>query len=144
MGDEQVFTVQSGNARPARRISLADAGFHERTHLQEWVRKNPTILGDSVRIVTFEFNSWQGRNTRPLDRLDLLGIDEDGRLVIAELKRGKAPDFVETQAIKYAAMASRFDSSTLSASHARYLTGIGEPKVSEDDARGFLEDHISP
>ena len=52
------------------------------------------------------------------------------------------PIFVETQAIKYAAMASRFDSSTLAACHARYLTDVGESKVSEDDARGILEDHI--
>ena len=95
-----------------------------------------------MRIVALEFNSWQSRNSRPLDRLDLLGIDEDGRLVITELKRGLAPDFVETQAIKYAAMASRFDSSTLAACHARYLTDVGESKVSEDDARGILEDHI--
>lgn len=62
--------------------------------------------------------------------------------MIAELKRGVAPDFVETQAIKYAAMASRFDSSTLAVSHSRYLTDVGESTVSENEALGLLEDHI--
>jgi hypothetical protein len=42
-----------------------------------------------------------------------LGIDGDGRLVVAELKRDQAPDTVEMQAIKYAAGASRFTEDTL-------------------------------
>ena len=142
LGDELVFTVQSGSARRATPISLADAGFRERSDLQEWVRKNPEILGDSVRIVTFEFDAWQGRNRRAADRLDLLGLDEDGRLVVVELKRGPAPDTVEMQAIKYAAMASRFTAPTLGTAHAGYLSAMGGSLVDSTEALRQLEDHI--
>ncbi len=107
MAGELVFTVEPGIARRAQAISLADAGLRERSDLQEWVRENPEILGDGVYIVTFEFGAWRARDGRAADRLDLLGLDDDGRLVVAELKRGPAPDTVEMQAIKYAAFASR-------------------------------------
>ena len=94
-----VFTVHPGRAEPARVISLADAGLKERADLQEWVRAHPEILGSDVRIVTFEFSGWQSRSGSEADRLDLLGIDAAGHLVVAELKRGVAPDTVEMQAI---------------------------------------------
>ena len=108
MPEDLVFTVQPGVARRAQSISLAEAGLRERADLQEWVRKNPEILGSGIRIVTFEFGAWQARDGHTSDRLDLLGLDDDGRLVVAELKRGPAPDTVDMQAIKYAAFVSRF------------------------------------
>jgi hypothetical protein len=46
-------------------------------------------------------------SVRPADdRLDILGFHISGELVVAELKRDRAPDTVEMQAIKYAAMVS--------------------------------------
>ena len=141
MPGELVFTVQPGAARPATQISLAEAGFRERADLQEWVRENPEILGEAVRIVTFEFGAWRAVDGRAADRLDLLGLDDDGRLVVAELKRGPAPDTVEMQAIKYAAFASRFTPETLAEHHAAYLSSIEGEQVSVDEARQRLERH---
>ena len=141
MAGELVFTVQPGVARPAQQISLAEAGLRERADLQEWVRENPEILGDGVRVVTFEFDAWWSTRGREADRLDLLGLDKDGYLLLAELKRGRAPDTVEMQAIKYAAFASRFTVETLAQRHAQYLTRVeGEP-VSDEEAREQLEEH---
>ena len=142
MAGELVFTVEPGTARRAHAISLADAGLRERSDLQEWVRENPEILGDGVRIVTFEFDAWWSRRGREADRLDLLGLDEDGYLVLAELKRGPAPDTVEMQAIKYAAFASRFTVETLAERHAEYLSKMRGERVSDDEARERLEEHV--
>ena len=135
-----IFTIEPGVARPAQPISLEDAGLKERSDLQEWVRNNPAILGTGVWIVTFEFDRWQARAGRAADRLDLLGLDGDGRLVVVELKRGPAPDTVEMQAIKYAALASRFTPETLGEAHAAYLARAGEA-VSPEEALARLEEH---
>lgn len=55
-----------------------------------------------------EYDRWQTAGGDPvLDRLDILAIDPDGRIVVAELKRGVAPHTVHMQAINYAAMVSR-------------------------------------
>jgi hypothetical protein len=141
VADELLFTVDSSKATPAVQITLADAGLKEREHLQEWVIGHPEILGAGVMIVTFEFDRWKTTSgPPPQDRLDILGLDETGHLVVAELKRGVAPDSVEMQAIKYAAMVSRFSLEALADRHAKYLSGRGQP-CSSEEALGLLLAH---
>lgn len=141
MADEHVFTVAGTTAVPATPITLAEAGFTERAHLQEWVIAHPEMLGPGVMIVTLEFDQWRsssGGDER--DRLDILGLDVTGRLVIAELKRDVAPDTVAMQAIKYSAMASRFTPETLAAQHAKFLSRR-ENATTPEAARERLEAH---
>lgn len=140
MGDEQVFTVSGSVAEPATPVSLSEVGLTERAHLQEWVLAHPSILGPGIMIVTFEFDRWWSSGGNPLDRLDVLGLDRSGQLVVAELKRGAAPDTVEMQAVKYAAMASRFTAESLASQHARFLASRG-PAVTDDEALNALEEH---
>jgi hypothetical protein len=73
-----------------------------------------------------------------------LGLGVDGRLVLAELKRGRAPDTVDLQAIKYAAMASRFDEETLVKLHSEFLdrreTGS---RLTETEIAEKLNNHVT-
>ena len=145
MSNQLIFTVEPGTAQRAKPVSLADAGLKERADLQEWVRANPEILGDNVRIVTFEFGRWQAGQYPEADRLDLLGLDGEGRLVVAELKRGHAPDTIDLQAIKYAAFASRFTPATLARTHAEYLSKVSVTSgtsASAEEATIQLESHV--
>jgi hypothetical protein len=139
---ELVFTVDGSLATPATPVTLADAGLRERSDLQEWVLAHPQILGDDVLVVAFEFDRWQSGTdgTRERDRLDVLGLGADGRLVVAELKRDRAPDTVQMQAIKYAAMASRFTEESLVEHYVRFRARAGEP-VDEDTARAEFVAH---
>jgi len=144
--DEVVFAVSGSTATPAERISLSDAGLKEREHLQEWVIAHPEILGPGVMIVTFEFDRWQSASGAQKDRLDILGLGRDGRLVVAELKRGTAPDTVDMQALKYAAMASRFQPSLLAEYHAKFShrdtqAGGAIKPLTEAEALSRLETH---
>jgi hypothetical protein len=139
--DEFVFEVQDSTAVRAEPIGLEDAGLREREHLQEWVIANPEVLGEGVLVVTTEYGRWLTTSgTVERDRLDILGLATDGRLVVGELKRGHAPDTVEMQALKYAAMASRFDLDTLAEAHAAFLRSRGET-VSDAEALERLNDH---
>lgn len=100
MLNELVFTVDQAKPTRAVQITLAEAGLKERSHLQEWVLADPHILGTDTMIVTSEFASWAGSDgAKDPDRLDVLGLLSDGRLMVAELKRGKAPQTVEMQAL---------------------------------------------
>jgi alkylated DNA nucleotide flippase Atl1 len=141
--DEQMFTVDGTVASPAVPITLADAGMREREHLQEWIVANPAILGDDIRIVTFEFDRWLSgsADSDPRDRLDVLGLDPSGTLVVAELKRDRAAATVEMQALKYAAMVSRFTGETLAAAHAAHLTRQQGRSITAEEALAELEEH---
>lgn len=137
MTDELVFTVENSKAVPAIRISMASQGLKEVTHLQEWVVAHPTMLGTDAKIITTEFARWQsGTNVAVADRLDVLALDKAGRLIVAELKRDKAPDTITMQAINYAAMVRRFSLDILAEVHAHYL-GHG---TTVDEARQQLVD----
>lgn len=74
----------------------------ERSHIQEWIRKVPEILGEDLLIVSIEFDKFTNSN----DRLDVLAIDTKGNLVVIELKRDGFAGYADLQAIRYAAMVS--------------------------------------
>ena len=70
----------------------------------------------------------------------MLGLDRDGRLVVVELKRDQAPETVDMQALKYAALVSRFTYDDLAKVHAQYLSHKrGEPVTAETAASELEE-----
>jgi RecB family endonuclease NucS len=78
--------------------TFAELGFGERQHLQEWLANQPSALGEELLILQKEFDGFD--DTR--ERLDLLALDKDGRLVIIENKLDDSGRDVVWQALKYA------------------------------------------
>jgi len=81
-----------------KETDLASLGLRERYDLQEWIEKNPEILGEELLIVAKECNSFDSTS----ERADLVAIDKSANLVIIELKRDDSGTDVHWQAIKYA------------------------------------------
>ena len=115
---------------PAQMISLEEAGLEERADLQEWVLSNPEILGPVDQDHHFDVERQWGTPGLPRDRLVIVGLGGDGRLVIAELKYGKNPD-TDVTAIKYAAMASRVLPESLAEQYARFHNARNETMSSK-------------
>ncbi|HZS94996.1 MAG TPA: hypothetical protein VFA78_09380 [Chloroflexota bacterium] len=142
--DELVFTVSGASATPVDQIAIETLGLTERAHLQEWVICHPEIIDRGVLIISVEFDQWMSAGgAAPRDRLDILALGQDGRLVICELKRGLAPDTVELQAIKYAAMASRFTEQQLADLHAEFLRRTGQGNLTTDESLEVLQNHAA-
>lgn len=95
----------------------------------------PEIVGERLLVVTTEFDRWEIRERKVADRLDVLLLAPDGSPVVAELKRDRAADTVELQALKYAAYCSQLTLDDLAEEYARHH-GM-EP----EDARARLIDH---
>jgi hypothetical protein len=64
--------------------------------LETWVAADPSILGERLLIIA------QQKSVPGVGRLDLLGIDQNGSLVIIELKRDHTPREAVAQALDYA------------------------------------------
>ena len=81
---------------------FADLNLRERDHLQEWLVRTPDVLGEELLIVQKEFDGFA--DTR--ERLDLLALDKEGRLVVVENKLDDSGRDVVWQALKYVAYCS--------------------------------------
>lgn len=129
--------LTSGTATPLAETTLASVGLKERGDLQRWVLAQPELVGPGLLLVTSEFDQWEIRDQRVPDRLDVLFLDEAGSPLIAELKRDKAADTTELQALKYAAYCSQLTLDELVEEYARFH------KVEVEEARSRLLAHAT-
>jgi hypothetical protein len=144
--DEFVFTVSGSVATPLEQVAISQLNLLERQHLQEWVLDQPQMLGENFLIITFEFDQWaNSAGTTTKDRLDVLGLDQTGRLVVVELKRGSYDNTVELQALKYAALASRFEEDQLALLHMEFVNRYSEQEnfITEEEAADRISSHVT-
>jgi hypothetical protein len=132
---EAAFSVSNGNVEQLESVTLEEIGFKERENLQQWIEAYPEIVGPDLLVITTELDRWEYGADRVRDRLDVLFLDSAGSLVVAELKRGEAPDTVDLQALKYAAYCSQLTVKDVVADYARYH------KISETAARDAVVEH---
>ena len=95
--------------------TFSELNLSERYDIQEWIDDAPEILGEKLLIIGKEIILPSGI------RLDLLAIDENGNLVIIELKRDNSGNHVEWQAIKYASYCSAFTDEEIFKTYQDYL-----------------------
>jgi len=114
--------------RKLERTSFSEVGFREREHLQEWLATMPDALceamsegEDGLLIIQKEFDGFDG--TR--ERLDLLGLDRVGQLVIIENKLDDSGRDVVWQALKYAAYCSSLKKAEIVGIFQQYLDRQG-------------------
>ena len=107
-------------------------GVKERGDLQRLLRDKPEAIERGLFIVADEFGHWE-RSGR---RIDLLGLDSEGNLVVIELKRNQDA-FMDLQAIRYAALVSPLRFDDLVEAHRDYLSS--RHKKDEDSRKRLLD-----
>ena len=132
--EPQLFRINPESRESERigEVEFSQLGFQERQHIQEWVAANPGILGEDLLIIGKEFSGFDRTN----ERLDLLAVDADGKLVVIELKRDDTGADVHWQAIKYASYLHRASPDDI----IDMLTDY--EKVSESEAENRLLRHL--
>ena len=116
---------------PAEKKSFSELGLKERQNLQEWIATAPAnilsdIFGEELLIIQKEFDGFS--ETR--ERLDLLALDKQGRLVIIENKLDDSGKDVMWQAIKYASYCSTLSKQDIIDIFADYL-GDGQNAINK-------------
>ena len=100
-----------------RRRRFHDLKLQERPHLQEWLAQTPEALGEDLLVIQKEFDGFA--DTR--ERLDLLALDKEGRLVVIENKLDDSGRDVVWQALKYVAYCSSLKKAELVQIYQEYL-----------------------
>ena len=126
---------EKNTIEPLKKRSFTELNFGERLHLQEWIAKNPSSLGEELLIIQKEYAGFDKTN----ERLDLLALDKEGALVIIENKLDDSGKDVTWQAIKYASYCSGFSKESIVKIYQKYLDDIDPGVNAEKKIREFLE-----
>lgn len=108
---------------------LEELGLQERYDLQEWVIKEPRVLGEDLLVITSEYAGFEDT----LDRLDVLALDSDGKLVVVELKRDLADSETDLQALKYASFCSTLTAEDVQQLYREFHQERGDEDLTPED-----------
>jgi len=86
-----MWEVRDGRLQAVARVRLDNED-----RLEDWLAENPRLLGLEIMIIGRQVLTDHG------GRIDLLGIDRNGDLVILELKRDRTPREIVAQILDYA------------------------------------------
>jgi hypothetical protein len=115
--------------------SFLSLGFREREHLQEWIAKQPDVLGEDLLIIQKEFSGFDSTQ----ERLDLLALDKQGALVVIENKLDDSGRDVTWQALKYASYCSGLSKANITKIYQQYLDVHSPGTRAEDSISDFMD-----
>src|SRR5947209_2199888 len=128
-----IYEMSNASIQLVPRASFAGLGVQERKDLQRLLRTNIAIISPDTMVLAEEFGDWADSSRR----IDLLGLDKIGSLVVIELKRTDDGGHMELQAIRYAAMVSTMTFEQATHAHGKYLQSIGS--AASDPAAAILD-----
>src|SRR5699024_4764560 len=98
------------------------------------ILQRPEILGEELLIISEEYCAWQDSKKR----IDLLAIDQDGNLVVIEIKRDNG-FHMDLQAVRYAGMLSQMNYDNIVETYQVFLDKyFDQSKNAKDEIQKFL------
>lgn len=98
-----IFRLEGDDISNAKLVIAQETDLELESHLEGWLENSRRVLSQDTIL-------WIGRQTSATDEdgtiySDLFGVDSQGNLVIAELKKGRTPRDIIAQLLDYAAWA---------------------------------------
>lgn len=118
---------------------LAQLDILEREDLEEWVIEEPRILGEDLLIITSEYANFEDLR----ERLDIMAIDSESKLVVIELKRDRADRTTDLQAIKYASYCATLTAEDIQKDYRDFWNEREGNNLSSEDVGGDFVDFLN-
>jgi hypothetical protein len=125
-----IYELTQEEIRELTPTSFQGVGIKERGDLQRILKDHIHVVAPNTLIIAEEFGEWEDSRRR----IDLLGLDSEGNIVVIELKRIDERSYMDLQAIRYAAMVSTLTFDDAVDIYGRYLQSIGK----DDDPQRLL------
>lgn len=130
-----IIDKENNEISKIERTTFHNLGFREREHLQEWIAKSPSCLGEELLIIQKEFDGFSDTN----ERLDLLALDRFGALVIIENKLDDTGRDVTWQALKYVSYCSTLSKMQIVNIYQKYLNKYCCGENAEENLENFYD-----
>lgn len=130
-----IFQITQTDIVAIPQTTFSKESLKERHDLQRLLRRSIAHISPDTMILAEEFGSWDSS----MRRIDLLGLDREGCLVVIELKRTDDGGHMELQALRYAAMVSSMTFAQAVIAHRVYLDQQGLQTV---DAQANILDFL--
>lgn len=117
---------------------FAELDILERQDFQEWAIEEPEILGEELLVIQSEYSNFEETN----DRLDILALDPQGKLVVVELKRDEADDTTDLQAIKYASYCATLTAEDMQRDYRSFWNDRKEEELTPEDVGEVFADFL--
>ncbi|CAM5553592.1 hypothetical protein ECAE60S_04421 [Eoetvoesiella caeni] len=130
-----IYQLHHDKITEVPRTTFSAMQLKERTDIQRVLKDFIDIISPNTMVLAEEFGEW----TDSRRRIDLLGLNKQGQLVVIELKRTEDGGHMELQALRYAAMVSTMTFDQATAAHQKFLASEGlDPEGAEQAIREFL------
>lgn len=132
-----IYQLHHDKINEVPRTTFATVHLKERGEIQRVLKDVIEIISPDTMVLAEEFGEW----TDSRRRIDLLGLNKQGQLVVIELKRTEDGGHMELQALRYAAMVSTMTFEQAVAAHQKFLANEGlDPETAEQGIREFLNE----
>ncbi len=132
-----IYQLHHDRITEVPRTTFAAVNLKERTDIQRVLKDFIEIISSDTMVLAEEFGEWADSRRR----IDLLGLNKQGQLVVIELKRTEDGGHMELQALRYAAMVSTMTFEQAVAAHQKFLADEGlDPEMAEQGIRDFLNE----
>lgn len=133
-----IFRFNNDYFEKIEQTQFFNEGILERQHLQNALKKQIDVIAPDVLIISEEFSEWSDSRRR----IDLLGVDREGNIVVIELKRTETGEHMDLQAIRYASMVSTLTFGRAVEIFNKYLITIESELNAEDELSSYLGENI--
>lgn len=136
-----LLRVDETNSTICQPVTMTSKGLTETQHLEAWITQNPSVIDNTLMVVTTQFNSWASEQGSARERPDILALSTSGELVVIELKRDSDRK-IHLQAITYGALVAGFTKQLLAEAHAEWVRKDSGEELSPSEALERLNDHV--